>query len=94
MGQPDWDHVADRTDSIMLSPRQRDWLASVSDDTVAELLEQEDDGGLDLILWVEGEADERVTTIPWVGVLGQPVVRLANAEQDVHDLPETEERHD
>lgn len=91
MGQPAWEHVPERATSMMLSGRQRDWLATVDDSTVVELLDQEDDGELAVLLWPNGDCDDHVTRIPWEGFLDQPAVRLQNAEQEIIDLPETRE---
>lgn len=79
------------TGNIILSGRQREWLVTADNDCLMELLDQEDDGELVMVCWIDGKQDEDVQRVPWEGGLLQPIVRLEEPEQAIEDLPETTE---
>jgi len=101
MGESEYARIEHEPGNLVLSDRQRDWLATYTGDAAIELYDQEDDGELVFVVWHrtpvdhdahEWIADEDVTRIPWEGALDQPVVRLEDVDQELDDLPETGER--
>ena len=94
MGQPNWDDlvVGAEHPHVVLSCRQREWLVTVPEGVIVEVLDQaHEDGALNVSLWENGDllADEQ---LPWEGRLDQPIVSLRDPEAALDDLPTAEGR--
>jgi hypothetical protein len=91
MGQPNWSEATlVVSDGPVLSARQREWLVTMPDDAVVQVLGNDDDGGLAIVCHNGEETNEDV--IPWDGQLSQPFVRLIEPEQALDELPTTTTR--
>lgn len=87
--QPEWAEASEREGTgILLSARQRDYLASYSDEVVVELLGQDNDTGA-VEMYGNGnlpDEEDRRIVLPWEGFLTQPQVSLDDGDE-VPDAP-------